>query len=72
MCDDHTCMRRTTQQSVLGYSCTDNCHGRMVQEYDDSRLHTQLKYIESLFDVQRALNKRKQTVESRSGPSESE
>jgi hypothetical protein len=98
VCDDHTCHRRTKQQSVLGYACTENCHGRMVQvhtttttatmldtclnllntlttdvmascvcmcvlvgchqEYDDSALHNQLKFMESLFDVPRALRKR--------------
>ena len=26
----------------------------MVQEYDESGLHTQLKYLESLFDYERA------------------
>lgn len=58
VCDDHTCSRRTTQQSVLGYACTENCHGRMVQEYTDADLHTQLKYLESLFDVTRAVAKK--------------
>ena len=30
----------------------------MVQEYDESALHTQLKYLESLFDYERARKKR--------------
>ena len=59
VCDDHTCARRTMQQSVLGYACTENCHGRMVQEYTDADLHTQLKYLETLFDYERTKNKRK-------------
>ena len=58
VCDDHTCSRRTTQQSVLGYACTENCHGRMVQEYTDADLHTQLKYLETLFDYDRTLAKK--------------
>ena len=56
-CDDMTCGRRTTQQSVNGYGCVGNCHGRMKQEYSESELHTQLKYLESLFDVERAKEK---------------
>lgn len=50
VCDDPACARRTTQQSVTGYRCVDDCHGHMLQEYDDSTLHTQLKYLASLFD----------------------
>ena len=53
VCDDHTCSRRTTQQSVLGYACTENCHGRMVQEYTDADLHRQLKYLEYLFEYKK-------------------
>jgi len=59
VCDDHTCSRRTTQQSVLGYACTENCHGRMIQEYTDADLHTQLKYLETLFDYNRTISKKK-------------
>ena len=58
VCDDHTCSRRTTQQSVLGYACTENCHGRMIQEYTDADLHTQLKYLETLFDYDRTVAKK--------------
>ena len=42
-----------------GFACTENCHGRMVQEYDDLSLHTQLKCLESLFDVPRYQAKKK-------------
>ena len=55
-CDDITCGRRTTQQSADGYGCIDGCHGRMKQQYSDSDLHTQLKYLESLFDYEGAIN----------------
>lgn len=51
ICDDPSCGQRTMQQSVV---CTaDNCHGRTKQEFDELALHTQLKYLESLFDVKR-------------------
>ena len=53
MCDDHACNRRTMQQSCRVYACTGDCSGRMTQEYDEASLHTQLKYLESLFDVPR-------------------
>ena len=45
--------RRTMQQSLRGLACTDDCHGRMVQLYSDAALHTQLKYLEALFDTPR-------------------
>jgi len=57
-CDDATCNRRTMQQSVMGYACTENCKGRMVQDYDEARLHTQLKYLECLFSFDRAVKNR--------------
>ena len=52
-CDDHTCGCRTKQQSVLGTNCVMRCNGRLSPEYDDETLHTQLKYFETLFNVQR-------------------
>ena len=55
ICDDQTCGRRTMQQSAMGFACTGDCHGRMAQEYDEAKLHTQLKYLESLFDHKRLL-----------------
>jgi hypothetical protein len=33
------------------------CHGRLVQEYDDEMLHNQLKYLETLFDMDRYAEK---------------
>jgi hypothetical protein len=44
---------------VIGFACTENCHGRMVQEFDELALHTQLKCLEALFDVPRLQAKRK-------------
>ena len=49
------------QQSLRGLACTDDCHGRMVQEYSEATLHTQLKYLEALFDVPRVLSKKSLT-----------
>ena len=46
------------QQSARGLACSEDCHGRMVQAYGDTALHTQLKYLEALFDLPRALNKK--------------
>jgi hypothetical protein len=43
----------------MGNKCTENCHGRMIQEYDDARLHTQIKYLETLFDFKRSEEKAK-------------
>ena len=59
VCDDPSCTRRTMQQSVKGYACGENCHGRIAQEYDEAALHTQLKCLEALFDVKRYQNKKK-------------
>lgn len=62
VCDDDGCPRntseslgrRTQQQSIMGHRCTaDGCHGRVYQEYDDSALHTQLKYLETLFNLEK-------------------
>lgn len=59
LCDDSTCGRRTMQQAVRGLGCiVPGCHGRMKQEYDEAKLYTQLKYLESLFDVSRMREKK--------------
>ena len=50
------------QQSANGYACTADCHGRMLQLYTDEQLHTQLIYLESLFDYDKA-NQRKIKME---------
>jgi hypothetical protein len=52
VCDDGSCARRTQQQSVLATVCLSRgCHGHMNMEYNERALHTQLKYLETLFDV---------------------
>lgn len=55
----HNTLHYLYTTSITGFACTENCHGRMVQEYDELALHTQLKCLESLFDVPRMQNKRK-------------
>jgi DNA polymerase alpha subunit A len=57
-CEDPTCNRRSMQQSVASRRCQGNCHSNIIQEYNEATLHTQLKYIESLFDVNRAIAQR--------------
>lgn len=57
-CDDSSCRCRTMQQSLSGYSCPEEkCHGRMSADYSEEQLHTQLKYLESLFDIDRAIKR---------------
>ena len=58
VCDDHGCGRRTMQQSVRGLACTGDCHGRMMEEYSAKDLYTQMKYLETLFDIPRMKSKR--------------
>lgn len=33
----------------VGYLCTEDCHGRMGQEYDEALLYNQLKYLVIIF-----------------------
>mmetsp|Transcript_17703 Transcript_17703/g.20391 ORF Transcript_17703/g.20391 Transcript_17703/m.20391 type:complete len:938 (+) Transcript_17703:655-3468(+) len=56
VCDDVTCGLRTRQCSVLGSLCLERgCHGRLVPEYSERELHTQICYWESLFDEEHAV-----------------
>ena len=55
VCDDPTCARRTRQQSVIKNMCS-ACRGVVLQEYTEAQLHTQIKYLESLFDASRKLS----------------
>lgn len=42
----------------MGVACPGKgCQGRLVQEYSDKRLYDQLKFYETLFDVDRAQTK---------------
>jgi len=45
----------------------DGCKGQghMIPEYDGMRLHTQLKYLESLFDFERSIEKKIRATKSK-------
>lgn len=65
VCSDVTCKTRTQKQSLRGNGniCSaPGCRATVTMEYPDSALYTQLKYFESLFDVERA---RKKLIELR-------
>ena len=62
VCDDPTCHRRTMQQPMASMTCAGDCHGRLVQEYTDAQLHTQLKYFETLFDLERAYRSKHEEI----------
>ena len=54
-CDDPTCQLETRQLSVMENVClARGCSGKMVSKYSEKQVHTQLKYIVGLFDVDRA------------------
>ncbi|CAI5734736.1 unnamed protein product [Peronospora farinosa] len=60
ICSDVTCKTRTQKQSLRGNGniCSAaGCRATTTLEYPDSALYTQLKYFESLFDVERAQKK---------------
>ena len=55
-CDDLTCGLETKQLSVCGGVClARGCNGKMNPKYSEQMLHTQIKYFDSLFDVERAM-----------------
>ncbi|CBJ49021.1 conserved unknown protein [Ectocarpus siliculosus] len=57
-CDDSSCGLLTRSTGVMGVACpAKGCQGRLVQEYPDKTLYDQLKYFETLFDVDRAQTK---------------
>ena len=59
LCDDTGCNRRSRQQSVVATArLARGCHGHMGMEYSEKALHTQLKFLETLFDVRRAKAKK--------------
>ena len=41
--------------TAAGMGCTGDCRGRLVQEYTEAQLHIQIKYLESLFDLEKGL-----------------
>ncbi len=53
VCDDSSCGRRTQQIGVREGACNaPGCAGRMKLEYGDKALYEQIKYFETLFDVE--------------------
>lgn len=63
VCDDAACGMRTRQMSVYGHRCLGpkglayGCSGRMSYEYSEKALYNQLLYLQSIFDVDKALEK---------------
>ena len=54
-CDDPLCDRETRQVSSFAQRCPRaRCSGSMKAIYNESWLHTQLKYLDSLFDIAHA------------------
>ncbi len=55
ICDDSSCARRTQQLGVREGACNaPGCAGRMKPEYGDKAMYEQIKYFETLFDVERS------------------
>ncbi|CAH0518597.1 unnamed protein product [Peronospora belbahrii] len=70
ICSDVMCKTRTQKQSLRGNGniCSAvGCRAITSLEYPDSALYTQLKYFESLFDVERAQKKIREQKERVSG-----
>uniref|UniRef100_H3GEL1 Zinc finger DNA-directed DNA polymerase family B alpha domain-containing protein n=1 Tax=Phytophthora ramorum TaxID=164328 RepID=H3GEL1_PHYRM len=60
ICSDVTCKTRMQKQSLRGNGniCSAaGCRATTTLEYPDSALYTQLKYFESLFNIDRAVKK---------------
>ncbi|KAF2764947.1 DNA polymeras-like protein alpha catalytic subunit [Teratosphaeria nubilosa] len=61
ICDDPACGMRTRQMSVYGHRClgprglAHGCSGRMTLEYSEKALYNQLLFLQSLFDVDKAV-----------------
>jgi DNA polymerase alpha subunit A len=54
-CEDTSCGYKTQKQSMAGSRCPEHgCRSRMRPEYSDETLYNQLKYYDTLFDVERA------------------
>ncbi|KAF2724877.1 hypothetical protein K431DRAFT_261149 [Polychaeton citri CBS 116435] len=68
VCDDPACGMRTRQMSVYGHRCLGpktlayGCSGRMSFEYSEKALYNQLLYLQSLFDVDKSLEKMAKTT----------
>lgn len=74
ICTDVTCKTRTQKQSLRGNGniCSaTGCRALVNMEYPDIALYTQLKYFESLFDVERAQKKIEEQLQRTSSASAS-
>merc|ERR1712087_952456 len=61
-CDDPMCRLETRQLSVFEGCCLKpGCNGRMRTVYTESALQTQLKYFDSLFDINHAFKQLKKS-----------
>jgi DNA polymerase alpha subunit A len=57
-CEDTSCGYKTQKQPMAGSRCPKHgCKSRMRPEYSDETLYNQLKYYDTLFDVDRATSK---------------
>ncbi|KAI0630777.1 hypothetical protein C8Q77DRAFT_225853 [Trametes polyzona] len=55
VCDDPTCGSRTRMMGVYGRRCLrPGCQGTVAFEYSDALLYNQLRYYQSLFDIEKA------------------
>jgi DNA polymerase alpha subunit A len=63
ICDDPACGTHTRQMSVYGRRCLGpkglayGCSGRMTFEYSEKALYNQLLYLQTIFDVDKSLEK---------------
>lgn len=72
ICTDVTCKTRTQKQSLRGNGniCSaPGCRALVNMEYPDIALYTQLKFFESLFDVERAQKKIEEQLQRTSSAS---
>ncbi|EJD43695.1 hypothetical protein AURDEDRAFT_88520 [Auricularia subglabra TFB-10046 SS5] len=60
VCQEATCRHRTRMMSVYGRRCLKpGCTGKVALEYQDAAIYTQLAYLRSLFDGDKAISKAK-------------
>lgn len=56
VCDDATCALETRQLSVCGSKClVPHCNGKLQPKYSSKAIYTQLKYLDTLFDMTHVL-----------------
>ncbi|KAG9284047.1 hypothetical protein G9A89_022821 [Geosiphon pyriformis] len=63
VCDEAACRNRT--RILNGKKCSNpHCRGIMVEEYSDTMLYTQLLYLSTIFDMEKAVKKAKNNIPS--------